>query len=191
MSADFWSFVTPLESGRSRELFRRLRPQEYRGEVYGPRGDIVHRFEAGRSVDFAALRNACDGRAYRNLGRAYVEATIDELEPLLDEDLVVSSPYAALVAMDRAFALPRGIEFLGGGALRHLAHEELFNFKGVVSSLSEPVGVAARVEELAAHLDRSASGQRDAQQMWDVLIAAVERALSDKLDLLLVGAVAP
>lgn len=122
MSADFWSFAVSLKPTVAAALERKLRAMETVDPVYDPKGSVLHRFTGksagGASANAASIGDVCGGKAPKEIGRAYVDASLDDLEPLLESTILMSSGYASVVVLDRALALPHGVDLMGGHAVR-------------------------------------------------------------------------
>jgi hypothetical protein len=92
------------------------------------------------------------------------------------------------VAIDRVLALPRGIDFLRGQALRHVTHAELETFlhdwRRLVLGAQGAVGVALAIQPW---LDRGGYDPDEVAEFVDTVGELGAQALESKQDLLLIG----
>ncbi|MEM9074754.1 MAG: hypothetical protein AAGE52_40030 [Myxococcota bacterium] len=192
MSADFFSFVVPISPAEGERLYQKWQPREVLGDVVGPDEQTLHRFERDGELDVAAIATAYDGEPapVGFLESAYVDIPLEDVTQAL-RDPLMSPNYPSIVALDRAFALPRGVSLLDGRALRVLSLEEVAAVHKQLGHALADEGEEGVVEVLAPHLDRYGNGPDDARAMWRVLWAGLLEARAEETSLLLAGCPVP
>lgn len=196
MSVDFSCYAEILDAASAEREYCLLGSRQWLGDIIGPDEQTLFRFgRDGERPDLKAIAEIYDGElAPLCLEAPVVNLTMDDLA-LLDQEGRRAVPmheparspnFPSLVVIDQAIAIPHGISFLEGTALRRFGVSEIPGLKARWLDLVQRAGgIRGLVDRVAPYLDRGGNGLDDAFEAVELVEWGIETAGETQLDLLL------